>query len=189
MTRVTPPRHARTPPRQFVALADRTPPNPTARRVAVWRALNASGTVHIQDLVCVGPGTAAIRRESAPVLGRLDGADGRYRLLPPRMVPPDEQANLVDLLLERSAQHYHKIIKTCEVNFVEEIEFEIFRESFTSDQAQKIRKRFENLVTWCDRAAAAGGRRDDGVPGTRIGLAPPSSAWPLPGLSTARTPV
>jgi hypothetical protein len=123
------------------------------------------------------------------VLGRLDGADGRYRLLPPRMVPPDEQANLVDLLLERSAQDYHKIIKTCEVNFVEEIEFEIFRESFTSDQAQKIRKRFENLVTWCDRAAAAGGRRDDGVPGTRIGLAPPSSAWPLPGLSTARTPV
>jgi len=154
MTRVTSPRNERKRPRQFLVLAYRMPPKPTASRVAVWRALKKSGAVYIQDSVCVVPDTAAIRRELAPVLARIDGADGRYHLLPLRTAPPDEQAKLIDLFLEQSAQHYREIIENCEVNFVKEIEFEIFRENFTYEEAEEIRMEFEKLVTWFDRVTA-----------------------------------
>jgi hypothetical protein len=155
MTRVTPsavPDHA--PPRKFLVLAYRMPPKPTASRVAVWRALKKSGAVYIQDSVCVLPDTASIRRELAPVLARIDAAEGRYHLLPLRSAPPEEHAKLVDLFVEQSAQHYREIIENCEVNFVKEIEFEVFRENFTYEEAEEIRMEFEKIVTWFDRVTA-----------------------------------
>jgi hypothetical protein len=131
MTRVTSPRVPdRASPRQFLVLAYRLPPKPTASRVAVWRALKKSGAVYLQDSVCAVPDTAAIRRELAPVLARIDAAE---------------------LFIEQSAQHYNEIIENCEVNFVKEIEFEIFRENFTYEEAEEIRMEFEKLVTWFDR--------------------------------------
>jgi hypothetical protein len=154
MTRVTSPRNERKRSRPFLVLAYRMPPKPMARRVAVWRALKKSGTVYIQDSVCEVPDTAAIRWELAPVPARIDGADGRYHLLPLRTAPPDEQARLIDLFLEQSAQHYPEIIENCEVNFVKEIEFEIFRENFTDEEAEEIRMEFEKLVTWFGRVTA-----------------------------------
>src|ERR1700690_2783138 len=138
MTRVRSPRNERKRPRQFLVLAYRMPPKPTASRVAVWRALKKSGAVYIQDSVCVVPDTAAIRRELAPVLARIDGADGRYHLLPLRTAPPDEQAKLIDLFLEHSAPHYRGVNEKCEVNFLEDIELEIFRENFTYEEAEEI---------------------------------------------------
>jgi hypothetical protein len=154
MTRVTSPRNERKRPRQFVVLAYRMPPKPTASRVAVWRALKKSGAVYIQDSVCVVPDTAAIRRELAPVLARIDGADGHYHLLPLRTAPSDEQAKLIDLFLEQSAQHCREIIENCEVDFATEIEFGIFRETFTYEEAEEVRMQFEKLVTWFGRVTA-----------------------------------
>jgi hypothetical protein len=135
-------------------LAYRMPPKPTASRVAVWRALKKSGAIYIQDSVCVLPDTAAMRRELAPVLARIDGADGRYHLLPLRQAPPAEQQKLIDLFREQSAQHYREIIENCEVNFVKEIEFEVFRQNFTYEEAEEIRMEFEKIATWFDRVTA-----------------------------------
>jgi hypothetical protein len=135
-------------------LTYRMPPKPTASRVAVWRALKKSGAVYVQDSVCVLPDTAALRRELAPVLARIDSAEGRYHLLPLRQAAPEEQQKLIDLFLEQSAQHYREIIENCEVNFVKEIEFEVFRRNFTYEEAEEIRMEFEKIVTWFDRVSA-----------------------------------
>ena len=132
-------------------LAYRLPPTPTAGRVAVWRALKKTGAVYIQDSVCVLPETAAIRRELAPVLARIDDAKGRYHLLPLRQVEAEERQKLIELFQEQSAQHYAEIIENCEVDFVKEIEFEVFRENFTYEEAEEIRMEFEKIVTWFDR--------------------------------------
>lgn len=155
MTRVTSPAApARRPPSKFLILAYRMPPKPTASRVAVWRALKKTGAVYLQDSVCVLPDTAAIRRELAPVLARIDAVEGRYHLLPLRQAPPAEQQKLIDLFVDQSAQHYREIIENCEVNFVKEIEFEIFRSNFTYEEAEEIRMEFEKIVTWFERVAA-----------------------------------
>ena len=130
------------------------PPKPTTRRVAVWRALKKSGAIYLQDSVCVLPDTAPIRRELAPVLERIDAADGRYHLLPLRAAPPEEHAKLIGLFIDQSAHHYQEIIENCEVNFVKEIEFEVFRENFTYEEAEEIRMEFEKIVTWFDRVTA-----------------------------------
>ena len=145
---------AKKPPHRFVMLAYRMPAKPTASRVAVWRALKKSGAVYLQDSVCVMPDTTAIRRELRPVLDRINSAKGRFHLLPLRTAPAEEQEKLIDLFLEQSAHHYQEIIENCEVNFVKEIEFEVFRENFTYEEAEEIRMEFEKIVMWFDRVAA-----------------------------------
>ena len=147
-------RSTKKPPQRFLVLAYRMPPKPTASRVAVWRALKKSGAVYLQDSVCVLPDTAGTRRELSPVLERITRARGRFHLLPLRTAPDDEQAKLIDLFVEQSTQHYQEIIENCEVNFVKEIEFEIFRENFTYEEAEEIRMEFECLVG--DYGLAAG---------------------------------
>jgi len=146
-------RSTKKPPQRFLVLAYRMPPKPTASRVAVWRALKKSGAVYLQDSVCVLPDTAGTRRELSPVLERITRARGRFHLLPLRTAPDDEQAKLIDLFVEQSTQHYQEIIENCEVNFVKEIEFEIFRENFTYEEAEEIRMEFEKIVTWFERVA------------------------------------
>ncbi len=141
-------------PRRFLLLVYRMPAKPTAGRVAVWRSLKKTGAVYLQDSVCVIPDTAALRRELAPVLERIDTDGGRFHILPLRTLPETEEAKLVGLFLDQSAQHYREIVENCEVNFVKEIEFERFRENFTYEEAEEIRMEFEKIGTWFDRVVA-----------------------------------
>src|ERR1700680_2198714 len=122
-------------PRRFLLLVYRMPARPTAGRVAVWRSLKKTGAVYLQDSVCVIPDTAALRRELAPVLERIDGGGGRYHMLPLRKLPVEEEAKLLALFRDQSAQHYREIVENCEVNFVKEIEFEHFRRNYTYEEA------------------------------------------------------
>jgi hypothetical protein len=141
---------ARTP-RRFLLLVYRMPGKPTAGRVAVWRNLKKTGAVYVQDSVCVIPDTVAQRRELAPVLERIDLGGGRYHLLPLRKLPPEEEAKLLSLFIEQSAQHYREIVENCEVNFVKEIEFEHFRRNYTYEEAEEIRMEFDKICTWFNR--------------------------------------
>jgi hypothetical protein len=136
---------------RFLVLAYRMPAKPTAGRVAVWRNLKKVGAVYVQDSVCVVPDTAALRREVAPVLERIDASGGRYHLLPLRKLPVEEEEKLVALFVEQAAQHYREIVENCEVNFVKEIEFERFRKNFTYEEAEEIRMEFEKIGTWFAR--------------------------------------
>ncbi|MDX6466488.1 MAG: hypothetical protein QOI27_1528 [Gaiellaceae bacterium] len=138
-------------PRRFFVLAYRMPAKPTAGRVAVWRNLKKTGAVYLQDSVCVIPDTAALRRELAPVLERIEASGGRYHVLPLRKLPQDEEEKLVELFVEQAAQHYREIVENCEVNFAKEIEFERFRKNFTYEEAEEIRMEFEKIGTWFAR--------------------------------------
>lgn len=140
--------------KRFLLLVYRMPANPTAGRVAVWRNLKKIGAVYLQDSACVIPDTAALRRELAPILERIDAGDGRYHLLPLRKLPTDEEEKLVGLFVEQTAGHFREIIENCEVDFSKEIEFERFRENFTYEEAEEIRMDFEKICTWFDRVAA-----------------------------------
>jgi hypothetical protein len=127
------------------------PTKPTAGRVAVWRNLKKTGAVYLQDSVCVIPDTLPLRRELAPVLERIDVGGGRYHLLPLRKLPVEEEAKLLSLFSEQSAQHYREIVENCEINFVKEIEFEHFRRNYTYEEAEEIRMEFDKICTWFDR--------------------------------------
>ena len=130
------------------------PPNPTAGRVGVWRHLKKLGAVYLQDSACVIPDTAALRRELSPILERIDAGEGRYHLLPVRKLPSSEEAKLVELFVEQSADHYREITENCEVNFVKEIEFETFRKNYTYEEAEEIRMEFEKIGTWFERVSS-----------------------------------
>ena len=135
----------------FLQLVYRMPAKPTAGRVAVWRSLKKAGAVYLQSSVCVVPDVDPMRAALEPVLARIDESAGSYHLLPLSDLPEEEEAKLVQLFVDQTANHYAEIVENCEVNFVKEIEFEHFRENYTYEEAEEIRMEFEKLCTWFER--------------------------------------
>lgn len=142
------------PPTRFLLLVYRMPARPTSHRVTVWRQLKKTGAVYLQQSVCVFPDQPNLRKELAPILGRIEEASGEYHLLPVRNLGPDEEGKLRGHFVAQAAKHYDEIVENCEVNFVKEIEFETFRQNLTYEEAEEIRAEFEKIVAWFERVEA-----------------------------------
>ncbi len=141
-------------PTRFLLLVYRMPARPTSHRVTVWRQLKKYGAVYLQQSVCVFPDQPSLRKELGPILHRIEEASGEYHLLPVRNLDPAEEGKLREQFLAQAAKHYDEIIENCEVNFVKEIEFEIFRQNLTYEEAEEIRAEFEKIVAWFQRVEA-----------------------------------
>lgn len=141
-------------PTRFLLLVYRMPARPTSHRVTVWRQLKKTGAVYLQQSVCVFPDQASVRKDLGPILRRIQEASGEYHLLPVRNLDEAEAAKLRDRFLNQAAKHYAEIIENCEVNFVKEIEFEIFRQNLTYEEAEEVRSEFEKIVAWFRRVEA-----------------------------------
>jgi hypothetical protein len=136
---------------KLVMLVYRMPNQPNSARVAVWRLLKKLGAVYPQQSVCVVPDSVPIRRELQLIMSRIQEAGGQYHLLPVGPLTEEEERKLIALFLDQSAKHYQEIIENCEVNFTKEIEFEIFRQNFTYEEAEEIRSEYEKIVRWFQR--------------------------------------
>jgi hypothetical protein len=136
---------------RFVLLVYRMPAKPTAGRVSVWRMLKKVGAIYLQQSVCVFPDRAGIRRELLPILKKIEEEGGEFHFLPIHRLAADEKQKLIERFLDQVTKHYREIIENCEVNFQKEIEFEIFRENFTYEEAEEIRTEFEKIVDWFHR--------------------------------------
>ncbi len=136
---------------RFVLLIYRIPSTASAARVAVWRQLNKIGLVYLQQMAGVFPDDPRIVRELKPILRKVVAAGGEYHLLSLGNLPPEEREKLVARFRDQTSRHYKEIIENCEVNFVKEIEFEIFRKNFTYEEAEEIRTEFEKIVAWFER--------------------------------------
>jgi hypothetical protein len=138
-------------PERFMVLVYRVPPRPSANRVYVWRMLKKVGAVYLQQSVCVFPQNARVWRDLRPILQRIEDSAGEYHLLPLRKLAPDEHRKLVSQFVEQTSRHYAEIVENCEVNFTKEIEFEIFRQNFTYEEAEEIRSEYEKVCAWFAR--------------------------------------
>jgi len=143
-----------TSPSHFLVLVYRMPARPTSHRVTVWRQLKKTGAVYLQQSVCVFPDRPSVMKDLAPILRRIEQASGEYHLLPVRDLEPDEEGKLREQFVAQAAKHYDEIIENCEVNFVKEIEFEIFRQNLTYEEAEEIRAEYEKIVAWFERVEA-----------------------------------
>ena len=135
----------------FLLVVYRVPAKPTAGRVAVWRNLKKIGAIYLHQSVCVFIHNAQTRRELQPILARIVQASGEYHLLPLKRPQPDEYAKLVSQFTDQTSRQYLEIIENCEINFQKEIEFEIFRNNFTYEEAEEIRVEFDKICTWFDQ--------------------------------------
>jgi hypothetical protein len=136
---------------RFVLLVYRMPAKPTAGRVGVWRMLKKVGAIYLQQSVCVFPDNARVRRELLPIQRKIVEAGGEFHFLPVHRLSDNEQEKLVGQFLDQTSKHYREVIENCEVNFQKEVEFEIFRENFTYEEAEEIRTEYEKIVAWFQR--------------------------------------
>jgi hypothetical protein len=127
------------------------PSQPSAARVGIWRELKRTGALYLQQSICILPQSEHQLALLQRIAGRVTELHGSYHLLPLHSLPDDEEVKIVNGFLAQSNLQYDEIIENCEVNFTKELEFETFRQNFTSAEAEEIRQELEKIHRWYER--------------------------------------
>ena len=95
--------------RQWVLLHYRVPPNPSARRVYVWRKLKKLGALLLHDSVWVLPDTAWTHEQFQWLAAEIGELEGDVMLWQARLALPGQEQGLVDRFIAACEQEYQPL--------------------------------------------------------------------------------
>ena len=135
----------------WILLTYKVPAQPSRIRVAVWRDLKRIGALYIQQAVCVLPDVPDIAEKIDALRTRISDLDGSSFSARLTDLSDADTAFLVAGFRENSEREYAEIIEECRTKFVQEIEFERYRQNFTYEEAEEIGHDLEKLRRWLAR--------------------------------------
>lgn len=94
----------------WLLLVYKIPPEPTARRVYVWRKLKRLGAILLHDAVWVLPPTPYTREQLQWLAAEIDELDGQAMLWEARLLLPDQDAALVEQFTAQAETAYREIL-------------------------------------------------------------------------------
>lgn len=143
----------------------RVPTEPASKRVSVWRDLKRIGALYLQQCACIFPDLPSVTEDVRQVAAKIPALGGETFLLDVPRLQPEDETRIIEAFRDLRASEYAEIIEECETKFVNEIEFERFRENYTFEEAEEIEQDLEKIRRWYDRVVArdwfAGDRRDE----------------------------
>lgn len=139
---------------RWLQLIYRVPSKPSKGRVAVWRELRRLGAYYPQHAVSVLPDRPGVREDLAMVRSRVAELGGTSFFAELEGLSAEDEQQLIDGFREGSEAEYAAIVEECQTRFVKAVEFERFRESYSADDADRIRQDLEKLRRWLEKAIA-----------------------------------
>jgi DNA-binding transcriptional regulator PaaX len=98
------------PAQSWLLLVYKIPPEPTARRVYVWRKLKRLGAILLHDAVWVLPPTPYTREQLQWLAAEIDELDGQAMLWEAHLLIPDQDAALVEQFMAQADAAYQDIL-------------------------------------------------------------------------------
>ncbi len=95
--------------RQWVLLHYRVPPNPSARRVYVWRKLKKLGALLLHDSLWVLPDTAWTHEQFQWLAAEIAELDGDVMLWQARLTLPSQEQGLVNRFIAACEHEYQPL--------------------------------------------------------------------------------
>jgi hypothetical protein len=111
----------------------------------VWRDLRRLGVLYVQQAVCVLPDREELRQELIRVRQRVDEFGGWSILIPVHDVEEEARQQFIEGFRANSVKEYSELIEECDGKFLKWIEFERFRDNYTTEQAEEIRQDLERI--------------------------------------------
>lgn len=139
---------------RWLQLIYRVPSKPSKGRVAVWRELRRLGAYYPQHAVCVLPDRPGVREDLAMVRSRIAELDGTSFFAELVGLSAEDEQQLIDGFRKGSEAEYEAVVEECQTGFVKAVEFERFRESYSADDADRIRQDLEKLRRWLEKVVA-----------------------------------
>lgn len=131
----------------WLLLTYKIPPEPAAKRVALWRKLKAMGAVYLQNGVCLLPKTDDHLRRLKVVENEVEAAGGEAVLLETVGLDRAQEEKVVGRFTADRDEAYREFIGKC-ADFEAEIAKETTAEHFTYAELEENDEDLEKLKGW-----------------------------------------
>lgn len=134
----------------WLLLTYKVPPEPAARRMAVWRRLKAMGAVYLQNGVCVLPKTDDHVRRLKMLEKEIADAGGESVLLETIALDAAQQDKVVGRFRADRDDAYEEFIDKCD-DFEREVAKEVTASHFTYAELEENDADLKKLQGWLAR--------------------------------------
>lgn len=131
----------------WLLLTYKVPPEPAARRIALWRKLKAMGAVYLQNGVCLLPKTDDHLRRLKVVENEIEEAKGEAVLLETVGLDRTQEQKVVGRFTADRDEAYREFLGKC-ADFEAEIERETAANHFTYAELEENDEDLEKLKGW-----------------------------------------
>lgn len=137
----------------WLLLTYKVPPEPAARRMAVWRRLKAMGAVYLQNGVCVLPKSDDHVRRLKMLEKEIADAGGESVLLETIALDAAQQDKVVGRFRADRDDAYEEFIDKCD-DFEREVAKEVTASHFTYAELEENDADLKKLQGWLARIRA-----------------------------------
>ncbi len=134
----------------WLLLSYKVPPEPSSKRVAIWRKIRGLGAVYLQNGVCVLPNTDDYQRQLKIIQNDILGIGGEAALLDTAPFDKQDAETIVAHFNAARNAEYEEFLEKCR-SYVAEIEDEITVEHFTYAELQENDEDLKKLRHWLDK--------------------------------------
>lgn len=131
----------------WLLLTYKVPPEPAAKRIAVWRKLKGMGAVYLQNGVCLLPKSDDHVRRLRVVENDVAEIGGEAVLLETVGLDPAQEQKVIDRFTADRDEAYREFIGKC-ADFEAEIAKETAAEHFTYAELEENDEDLEKLKGW-----------------------------------------
>lgn len=131
----------------WLLLTYKVPPDPAAKRVALWRKLKGMGAVYLQNGVCLLPKTDDHLRRLKVIENEIDAIPGESVLLETIGLDRAQEEKVVRRFTADRDEAYREFIDKC-ADFEAEIAKETAAEHFTYAELEENDEDLEKLKGW-----------------------------------------
>ncbi|WP_138923676.1 Chromate resistance protein ChrB [Sulfitobacter sp. BSw21498] len=134
----------------WILLTYKVPPEPAARRVALWRKLKSMGAVYLQNGVCLLPETKEHMRQLKMLENDAAEMGGETVLLVTKSLNQAQEDKVIARFKADRDDQYREFIGKCDA-FEAEIAKEIAIEKFTYAELEEEDNDLKKLQSWIEK--------------------------------------
>ena len=135
---------------EWILMIYKVPPEPAAKRIALWRRLKGMGAVYLQNGVCLLPQTAGHMRQLKMLENDAAEMGGEtVLLLTTSLDKPQEDKVIARFKADRDDQ-YREFLGKCEA-FEAEIAKEIAKQKYTFAELEEEDNDLKKLQSWLEK--------------------------------------
>lgn len=128
----------------------KVPPEPAAKRVALWRRLKGMGAVYLQNGVCLLPQTDEHMRQLKMLENDATEMGGETVLLVTTSLDKAQEGKVIARFKADRDEQYREFIGKCDA-FEAEIAKEIAKEKFTYAELEEEDNDLKKLQSWIEK--------------------------------------
>ncbi len=134
----------------WLLMVYKVPPEPAAKRVALWRRLKAMGAVYLQNSVCLLPKSDAHARQLKVLENDVAAMQGECVILETAGLDRPQEAKVVARFKADRDEAYEEFVDKCD-DFERDIAKEIAADHFTYAELEENEADLKKLRDWLAR--------------------------------------